>query len=137
MVKQEFSLTYLLMALWRFKWVLIIVALVAGGTAWRFTSNQPRVYEATATVMVEGNQPRMTNLPAGLEMFLASAYPQNYDSQIQMMSSRAVMERAVTKLEPAKAANPEYLQMEASKLQGALRTQPVGNTLLVALTVVS
>ena len=63
MVQQEISLMKLLKALWRFKWMIVILVLVAGGTAWKFTSTQPSVYEATATAMGEGGHPKENPLP--------------------------------------------------------------------------
>jgi capsular exopolysaccharide synthesis family protein len=132
MKQQEFDLAKQLKGLWRFKWIIIVFVLVAGGTAWGFTSMQPPVYEATATVMVESIQPKMS-LPAGLEI----TYLQDIGSQIEVMKSRSVLERAVSQLEREKATNPQYLQLEADKLRDALKIQQVRGTNLVALTVVS
>lgn len=137
MEQQQFNLVKLLKALWRFKWIIALMVVVAVGTAWIFTSEQPPVYEAMATVMVESGQPRLTALPAGLESGLQFAYLQDIGSQIQVMKSRNVLERAVTQLEPEKAGNPEYLQLEANKLSDSLKVQQVGNTNLVEVTVAS
>jgi len=132
MEQQEFDLTKYLKGLWRFKWIIALVVLVAGGTAWGFTAMQPPVYEATATVMVESGEPTLA-LPAGLEI----AQLQDVGSQIEVMRSRGVLERAVSQLEPEKAANPQQLQLAANNLSGALKLQQVRGTSLVALTVVS
>lgn len=132
MEQQEFNLAKQLKGLWRFKWVILLMMLVAGGTAWGFTSMRPPVYEATATVMVESGEPELA-LPAGLEI----TYFQDIGSQIEVMRSRGVLEQAVSQLEPGKAANPQLLQLEVNKLNDALKIQQVRGTSLVALTVVS
>jgi len=132
MEQQEFDLAKYLQGLWRFKWIIALVVLVAGGTTWGFTSMQPPVYEATATVMVENGKPTLA-LPAGLEI----AQLQDVGSQIEVMRSRGVLERAVSQLEPEKAANPQQLQLAVNNLSDALKLQQVRGTSLVALTVVS
>jgi len=103
MEQQEFDLARQLKGLWRFKWMIALLVLVAGGTATGFTAVQPPIYEATATVMVESGSPTIA-MPAGLEI----AYLQDIGSQMEVMRSRSVLERAVSQLEPEKAANPQY-----------------------------
>ncbi len=132
MEQQEFDLTKRLKGLWRFKWIIAIMVLIAGGITLGFTANQPPVYGATATLMVESGEPPLA-LPVGFEI----TYLQDIESQIEVMKSRSVLERAITQLEPEKATNPQYLQLEVEKLQDALSIQQVRGTSLVALTVVS
>lgn len=132
MKHQEFDIVRQLEGLWQFKWTLFLLALVAGATALGFTSRRPLVYEATATVMVESQQPKLA-LPAGLEI----TYLQDIGSQIEVMRSRSVLERAISQLEPEKAASPESPQLNINRLQEALKTQQVKGTSLVALTVAS
>ncbi len=136
-MQQGFDLTKSLKALWRFKWIIALLVLVAAGTAWKFNSAQPTVYKATATVMVQSGQSGLASLPVGLESVLPFAYRQDIGSQLQVMQSRSVLERAVTQLEPEKVENPEYLQLEAGKLAGSLKVQQVGNASLVGVTVTS
>ena len=95
MEQQEFDLTKRLKGLWRFKWMIALMALVAGGIALVFTSMQPPVYEATATLMVESGEPALA-LPIGTEI----TYLRDIESQIEVMKSRSVLEHAITQLEP-------------------------------------
>ena len=132
MEQQEFKLPKQLKGLWRFKWIIAFMVLVAGGVTLGFTAMQPPVYEATATVMVESGQPTLA-LPAGLEI----TYLRDIGSQVEVMQSRSVLEHAVSQLEPEKATNPQHLHLEASKLLDALKIEQVKGTSLVALTVIS
>ena len=132
MEQQEFNVTKHLKSLWRFKWLIALVVLLSGGTALVFTLMQPPIYEATATVMVESGGPSLT-LPAGLEI----SQLQDVGSQIEVMRSRGVLERAVSQLEPEKAADPDQLQLAANDLNDSLRFQQVRGTNVVALTIIS
>lgn len=117
--------------------MIILLVLIAAATAWKFTSARPATYTATATVMVESGQPNLTALPIGFETGFEFAYSRDLGSQLEMMQSRTVLERAVTQLEPDKAANPQYLQQEASKLLAALKVRQVKNSGLLTVTVSS
>lgn len=135
MLQQEFNLAKLLKALWRFKWMIAILVLVAAGTAWKFTSMQSPVYQATATVMVENSQPPLNALPTSLQSGPQYVYLQDIGSQIKVIESRSVLERAATQLEPEKTQNHDYLQLKVSQLSNALKVQQVGGTSLVAVTI--
>lgn len=130
--KKEVNFTRQLKAIWRFKWIIILMVLIAGGVSLALTLKQPPVYEATTTIMVESEQPTIT-----FPVELGIAYSQDVGSQIEVMRSRSVLERAVSQLEPDKSTNPGYLQLEVQKLQEALKIQQVGGTSLVAVTIVS
>jgi capsular exopolysaccharide synthesis family protein len=117
--------------------MIILVALVAGGTALVATAQKPPVYEATVTMMVESGQPRLAALPTGTETGLEIAYLRDVASQIEVMKSRSVLERAITQLEPEKAADPQRLQLEVEQLRNVLTIQQFGSTNMVALTVVA
>ncbi len=136
-MQQEFDLGKQLKAVWRFKWMIILVVLIAGVTAWRFTSRQSVTYEATAIVITESAQPKLPALPPGLDAVFGLASFQDLGSQIEMMQSNTVLERAITQLEPEKAANPQYVQQEANKLLKSLSVRQVKNSALLTVSVVS
>ncbi|MFC2071549.1 polysaccharide biosynthesis tyrosine autokinase [Chloroflexota bacterium] len=132
MEQRELNLAQLLKGLWRFKRIIAILVLVSGGTAWGFTLMQPHVYEATATVMVESGQSAVA-LPVGLGITSL----QDIGSQIELMKSNSVLEQAISRLEPEKVTDPQYLQLETTKLRDALKIQQLRGTSLIAVTVVS
>jgi capsular exopolysaccharide synthesis family protein len=132
MEQKEVNLAKQLKGVWRFKWIIALMVLIAGGISLGFTLMRPPVYEATTTVMVESGQPTLA-LPAELGI----TYSQDIGSQIEVMRSRSVLERAVSQFEPDKSTNPQYLQSEVEKLQESLKIQQVKGTSLVAVTIVS
>lgn len=131
MEQHQFSFSRQLNALWRFKWMILLVALVAGGTALMATGQQPPTYTATVTMMVESNQ-NLTALLTGME-----PYAQDIASQIEVMKSHDVLERAVTQLEPDMADNPRQLEYEIALLKGSLSIMPYSGTKLVGISVIS
>jgi capsular exopolysaccharide synthesis family protein len=137
MEKQQFNITRQLKALGHYKWLIILVAVIAGGTTFILTAMNPSLYGATASIMVGNTQQRLTAVTSQLEGGLAMTYSQDISSQIEIMRSRSVLEQAVIKLEPEKSANPEYLQAEVFKLLSAIRIEQINNTNLVSLTVIS
>lgn len=130
-MEQQFSFTKQFKTLWRFKWMIILVALVAGVTSLLATGQAAPLYTATVTMTVESN-PNLTALPAGSEPFAPGLA-----SQIEIMRSHDVLERALTELEPDMADNPAQLEFEIAKLRANLTIRALGETNLVALAVVA
>jgi capsular exopolysaccharide synthesis family protein len=137
MEQQQFNWTRQLKDVWRHKWIIILVTVVAGGTALVLTATNPPLQEATTTVIVGNTQQRLAAVPSGLQGVLEMTYLQDIGSQIEVMKSRGVLEQAITKLEPAKAADSAYLRAEVLRLQSAIKIEQLGNTNLVTLTVAS
>ena len=132
MEQQQFDLAKQFSAIWRFKLVIALMVFIAGWITLGLTLMRSSVYQATATVMVESGETKMA-LPAEFELTSL----QDIGSQIEVMRSRSVLERAINQLEPEKSANPQYLQLELMKLQDSLKIQQIRGTSLVALTIVS
>jgi polysaccharide biosynthesis transport protein len=137
MEQQQFNLTRQLNNLWRHKWIIVLVAVVAGGTALVLTAVNPLLQEATTTVMVGNTQQRLAAVPSGFQGVLEMTYLQDIGSQIEVMKSRGVLEQAITKLEPEKSADSDYLQAEVLRLQSTIEIEQLGSTNLVTLTVAS
>jgi capsular exopolysaccharide synthesis family protein len=135
MEQQEFNLARQLRYLWRFKWIIILVAVVVGGTSLVFSATNPPLQEATTTILVGQTQQRLAAVPSELQGILEMTYLQDIGSQIEVMKSRSVLEQAIITLEPEKATDPDYLQAEVLRLQSSLDIQQVGTTDLVTLTV--
>ncbi len=131
MDQRQSSITKQLKALWRFKWMIILVALVAGGTALISTGREPPVYTATVTMMIESN-PSLASLPTGSE-----PYAQGIISQMEIMRSREVIERAITQLEPGLAENPDQLETEVARLRASTTVRQFAESNLVGLSVSS
>lgn len=133
MEKDELSLSNLVGALWRRKWIIILVVVVAGGSAWAFTPRPQLMYEATATLIVQ-SRAEPTSL---LDAVAGTMGSQDIASQLEVMRSRSVLEQAVKALEPDRAEDPEYLQTQVEALQRSLKIQQVKGTSLVSLSVAS
>jgi protein-tyrosine kinase len=137
MEQSQFDFTQQIMSLWRNKWKILLVTLIAGGIALILISMHAPVYNATATLMVGNAQQRLAAIPSGVVGGLEMTYLQDIGTQIEVMKSRGVLEQTVTLLEPEKAADPAYLQSEVHRLEGALSINQVDTTNLVTITVAS
>jgi capsular exopolysaccharide synthesis family protein len=136
MDQQQYNLSYQLKGLWRYKWRIVLVALFAGAVALILTSMSPLQYKATARLMAGSGQQRLTAIPSGTGALDITSL-QDIGSQIEVIKSRTVLEQAITRLEPEKAADASTLQLEVDKLASALSVQQVSSTNLVEITVVS
>ncbi len=134
MEQHQFSFSRQLKALWRFKWMIVLVMLVAGGTALMATGQQPPAYTATVTMMIENN-PNLALLPTGSNVYVT--IPQDIVSQIEIMKSHDVLERAITQLEPDMASNPQQLELEIAQLKANLSIMQNTGTSLVGISVVA
>ncbi|MDP3879108.1 MAG: polysaccharide biosynthesis tyrosine autokinase [Dehalococcoidales bacterium] len=132
MEQKELNLAGQLKGLWRYKWTVTVMVLVAIVIAGVYAMTKPPLYEATATVMVESEQPSLS-LTAGLGI----SNQQDVGNQIELMRSRTVLERAISQLDPEKVSDSQYLVSEINKLSHALTIQQVKGTSLLAVTVSS
>jgi capsular exopolysaccharide synthesis family protein len=130
-MEQQFSFTKQGRTLWRFKWMIILVALVAGVTSLLATGSTPPLYTATVTMAIESN-PNLTALPAGSEPFASGL-----TSQMEIIKSHDVLERAIITLEPGMADNPQQLEFAIADLKSNLTVRSFGETNLVGLNVVA
>jgi capsular exopolysaccharide synthesis family protein len=137
MEQPQFSFTRQIKALWRYKGRIILVAVVAGIAALILTAMKPLTYEATTKLMAGNGQQRLTAMPSGIPGGLELTYLQDVGNQIELMKSRTVLEKAVSLVEPQKAANPDTLQLEVRRLESTLSIRQVETTNLVTITVVS
>jgi capsular exopolysaccharide synthesis family protein len=131
MEQHQFNFARQLKGLLRFKWMIILVALVAGVTALIATGRQPLTYIGTVTMMIESN-PNLPALPAGVEPYASGVV-----SQIEVIKSRDVLERAITQLEPDMANNPVQLDLEIAQLRSNLTVRQYSGTSLVGIDVMS
>jgi capsular exopolysaccharide synthesis family protein len=136
-MEQQYNLAQQLKNIWRHLWIIIVLCLVAGGTALILTSVNPPLQKAQTTVMVGNTEQSLSAVPSELQGVLGLSYLQDIESQIEMMKSRNVLEQAIIKLEPEKSANPDYLQAEVNQLQSAIDIEQMGNTNTVTLAVTS
>ncbi len=136
-MEQQSNLTQQLKGIWRHLWIIILVCVVAGGTAWALNGANPTLQKAKTTVIMGNTEQSLAAVPSGLQGVLGLTYLQDIGSQIEVMKSQGVLEQAITKLEPEKSADPDYLQVEVRRLQSAIDIEEVGSTNLVNLTVTS
>jgi len=126
--KKEDNLTRQLKAVWRFKWMIVLLVLIAGSVAFPRALTSPPVYAATATINVQSEQPTV-ELPTGLEI----KYLEDIGNQLELMNSRSVLENAVRRLEPEKSEDPNYLLAEIEELQSSLSFEQIGKTNLATI----
>ncbi|MCA9532647.1 MAG: polysaccharide biosynthesis tyrosine autokinase [Myxococcales bacterium] len=135
----------------RFGWIAVVLAVLGGvgGAVW--TSRQPRIYSATATLEYEPNPPRP--LGRGVEdvadpfgNFWASR--EFFDTQNRVIASRNVLDRVVQQLalhqdagfhghtgEAAENFEGSSIESTAALLASRLAVEPVPSTRLVNVVV--
>lgn len=137
MEQSQVNLGQQLKVLWQHKWWIIAVAVIAGIAAFAFTTMQPAMYAATATLMTESGEQRLTAIPSGISGGLEMIYLQDIGNQIEIMRSRTVLEKAVMQVDPDLASDSTALQMEVSNLNESLDIGQIDATNLVEITVFS
>ena len=133
MEQQGLDLSHYSRLLWKGKWVILLTALVAIMGVIVFTGLQPEptpTYRATATVKVEA-----VSAPAALgnaSSVLTS--DRSLNTEIQLIGSRNVMERALFKLQPDSVSNPpEVIALQVAQLQRDISVRAVLNTNLLEI----
>lgn len=121
--------------LWRGKWFILLTTLVALATAWYFfdqrvTPSAPK-YQAKATVSVQSAE-----VPSNLvSLSILGTSTSGLTTHTQLIQSRAVLERAVQKLNKASAGSetqPTSAQVEA--LRQAITVRPIEKTTLLEVS---
>jgi capsular exopolysaccharide synthesis family protein len=121
-----------LKAIWRFKWMILLAVIIAGGVTLKYSGNRPVVYQATSTIMIENSQSQDS-----LAFDLGFVNIQDFGSQIAIIRSDKVLERAISQLEPEKSTDPAYMESELGELNNNLKVLQVGSTNLLTITVSS
>ena len=123
MVDDEIDLREYARVLWRRRWLIAGITVVAAAAAVLATRAQTPLYEATTTVIVRPNPANLALQDNPAAALLGSSRPtlQNY---VELLRSRTVMERVAASLYGADAATPEQVE----RLRRAISVQPVSNT---------
>lgn len=137
MEQPQYSFSHQLKALWRYKWWIIAVTMVAGLTSFYLVFTQPVEYQATTTLMTDIGEQKLTAIPSGISGGLELTYLQDITNQIQIMRSRTVLEKAVLQIDPALADDDLALQLEIQKLNESLSIRQISSTNLVEIIVTS
>ena len=133
MEQQELQLSHYLKVLLKGKWVILLTTLVALVGVVGFTELQPEPtpsFLATATVKVDP-----VSAPAALlnASSILSA-DRSLNTEIQLIGSRNVIERALTKLQPDSVDSPpEVIALQVARLQKDISVRSVPNTNLLEL----
>ena len=140
MEHQEPQVNHYLKLLWKSKWIVLLTTLVALGGVLAFSWNEPPptpIYRATATIVVEpvGAPAGLGSLPTSI-VGLSSGLGLNsgnttLNTQVQLITSRNVMERALQKLNPdgeGAISTPGLTALQVEALQGSIVVQPIVNT---------
>ena len=107
--------------IWRWMWLLVLCAVLAGGAAFLVSRSMTPVYAASTTLLINEAPDAQTSDYTALLMSerLARTYA-------QMLAQRPVLSAVIEDLE---------LEMDVEDLQGAVEIQPVRDTQLIELTV--
>ncbi len=109
--------------IWRWMWLLILCAVLAGGAAFLVSRSMQPIYAASTTLLINEAPDSQTSDYTALLMSerLARTYA-------QMLTQRPVLSAVI--------ADPDLeLEMDVEDLQGAVEVQPVRDTQLIELTV--
>jgi capsular polysaccharide biosynthesis protein len=104
----------------RYIWLLLIISILAAAFGYFFSARQPKVYEASVTILVGQNQGLAENLN------LTTALQEVANSMSKMISSRTVAEKVVADL---------GLEKSPEAVLGSLTAQPIQQTQLIEVTV--
>lgn len=133
MEQQGLELSHYTRLLWKGKWVILLTALVSIIGVIVFTGLQPEPapsYRATATVKVEAVD--APTAVANASSVLSS--DRSLNTEIQLIGSRNVMERALFKLQPDSVNNlPEVVALQIAQLQRDISVRAVLNTNLLEI----
>jgi non-specific protein-tyrosine kinase len=107
--------------IWRWMWLLVLCAVLAGGAAFLVSRAMTPIYAASTTLLINEAPDAHTSDYTALLMSerLARTYA-------QMLTQRPVLSAVIAYLE---------LEMDVEDLQGAVEVQPVRDTQLIELTV--
>ena len=115
------------------RWLITGIFLVTVITVAIWTSLQVRIYQASATILIDPEPPKVLNIQEVAPMGQAGGWDPNfYPTQYEIMKSRPVLEKAIEsanlkKRIPAVAGAREPYR----GLQGALSIEPKRNTRLI------
>ena len=118
---------------WLMTGLFLLTVLTVG--IWTFT--QVPIYQATATIMIEPEPPKVLNIQDVTPVGALSPWdPAFYPTQYEIIRSRAVVERALEALQGDKRAADGGASAEPARgLSGSLSVDPVRNTRLVLIRV--
>jgi uncharacterized protein involved in exopolysaccharide biosynthesis len=90
------DLRHYLLVVWKRKWLILAVLGVTVGSAWVFQAQQTPIFQATATVMIEPEPPRVMNIqdvtPGG------GSSGEYYATQYRVITSRPIAEATIDRL---------------------------------------
>ena len=138
-----------LAALRRRKWLILLTTIVVGGAVAAGTLQQPKIYRATAQVLIDTAMPQVLGDSMAIENFAEQARQERAfkNTQLKIITSRVVLEDLATRLKLAE--DSDYLiavglnevpeDKRAAKvlkaLQSAIQVRPEGSSRVVNLYV--
>ena len=95
--------------IWRRKLGFILAFIVVAGIGAVYTMHQPKIYEATAVVIINPEPPTINPVDSTTydQWYMRDTY---YDTQLKVMQSRLVAQRVVRDLNIA--SDPEFLELD-------------------------
>ena len=130
METEEQNLSQYLEILWRRKWIVALLTLLVTLAALSFTLLQSSTYEAKTTILIEREEGLGRLLGATGDFFI----DRGILTQMELIESRNVLERALLILQPDNQLSPTQVQLQAQGLRDTVRVSQVGTTDLVEIT---
>lgn len=135
---QAVQLGYYLRVLWKGKWLILLasVAAFAAMVVYDQRATPPSsTYEASATFLITQAQSGGSRSLTTNRTDLFSPTQETINTQLKLVTSRSVMERAAKKLQaPGKSPTPAEQAMRAQELRAAVSASVVSKTNLIRIT---
>ena len=92
------NLRHYLEVVWKRKWLILAILGVTVGSAWVFQAQQTPLYQATATVMIEPEPPRVVNIQDVSPGPGSGNSGEYYATQYRVITSRPIVEATIERL---------------------------------------
>jgi capsular polysaccharide biosynthesis protein len=105
--------------LWRWSWLLILFAIIGGASTYIVSIRQPKVYQATATVLVDQQQ-------SGTDYYYVLAVERLVQSFTKLMVQQPTLEKVIEQLE---------LNISVEQLKRSIQVKVIPDTQLLEIKV--
>jgi len=119
---QSFSIEIMqyLNLLWRWSWLLAVLAILGGGLTYYYSNQQPKVYRTSATVLIDNPQ---VSSDLYYSVYFSDRMTQTYS---QMIVQQPTLDGVIDEL---------GLDISVSRLQGMLNVEAVPDTSLLKISI--
>lgn len=127
--EMELDLRELFFILWKRKWIVILLFIIAVAGSYFLSQQQPRVYQTSAVVLVRGGEGFQDLFGEQLSVFADRA--NRISTYTELMKARPILEEVIKKLD---LRNEEGELISARSLRGKLSISGSRETNLITIT---